>query len=222
MINRDSFLLHWLLCSLPFLTMLVAVLALCGPDGQAFFFFRDHRYLNPEFRRFMAVVSNFSAPALYFWYGLILLRALRANSASVKNAGKRFILRFVTLQVSISFLLVRAVKIFIGKPRPDVTDGLGLFQPFSLSAGHNSFPSGHTAEITGCILPLALRYRSPLLSLALGCLGALVAFTRIYLAKHFPSDVFFGWVIGSVSGLAFHLWAGPFLHPQPRSTGRSV
>ncbi len=202
--------------------MLAVVLATCGPDARSFFFFRDHRYLHPGFRQIMAVLSDYSAPALYGWYAVILARSLRARNMDVKKAGTSFVLRFLAVQVAICALLVRVVKIFVGKPRPDVAEGAGMFQPFSLSGGHNSFPSGHTAEITGCILPLALRYRSPLLSLGLGFVAALVAFTRIYLAKHFPSDVFFGWMIGSVSGLAVYFWAGPVLHPQPPRSGNAA
>ncbi|MFW5490192.1 MAG: phosphatase PAP2 family protein [Desulfovibrio sp.] len=197
------------------LLMLGTVLAVCGPDTQSFFFFREHRYLHPGFHTCMSIISAWGAPAIYVWYAVILVRSLRIKELGARQAGKRFIARFLVVQLAICALLVRAVKIFIGKARPDVGRGTALFQPFSLDGGHNSFPSGHTAEITGCVLPLALRYRSPLLSLGLGLVAALVAFTRIYLAKHFPSDVFFGWLIGSLSGLIIYIWAGPEIHPQP-------
>jgi len=50
-------------------------------------------------------------------------------------------------------------------------------------------------------------------SVLMGCLIALVGFTRIYLCEHFPSDVALGWAFGAFAGCAaYYFWtkkAGP-------------
>jgi undecaprenyl-diphosphatase len=68
-----------------------------------------------------------------------------------------------------------------------------------------SMPSGHAVSSFACALPLFYRTRKfialvwrlyPLL------LASLIAFSRIYLGVHYPSDVLAGAVLGAVTGLA--------------------
>jgi membrane-associated phospholipid phosphatase len=65
----------------------------------------------------------------------------------------------------------------------------------------HSFPSGHTASVFALavflILALPYRWYSWLVLFA----AILVGYSRIYLSQHFPSDVWAGAVIGSISGL---------------------
>ena len=101
---------------------------------------------------------------------------------------------------------MRTLKIVIGRPRP----GAGLFlSPLSLQSAFNSLPSGHTAEIIGAVLPLAMLRASPLLSLAGGLFAALVAFTRVYLGEHHPSDLFLGWLLGAFAGALIYAYGAP-------------
>ncbi|CAG7646764.1 phosphatase PAP2 family protein [Paenibacillus allorhizosphaerae] len=64
----------------------------------------------------------------------------------------------------------------------------------------HSFPSGHTTAIFSIAVPLALIH--PLLAAILLPLACLVAFSRIYLGLHYPSDCLAGFVIGAVTGLS--------------------
>ena len=63
-----------------------------------------------------------------------------------------------------------------------------------------SFPSGHTttAALTAGLLVIALTLRAPrggtALRTAVGCWGALVGLTRVYLGVHWFSDVVAGWL----------------------------
>ncbi|MBQ3886713.1 MAG: phosphatase PAP2 family protein [Acutalibacteraceae bacterium] len=64
---------------------------------------------------------------------------------------------------------------------------------------HYSFPSGHTsasfavATVMGCMCPLWL-------ALAVGLYAFLIAFSRLYLLVHYPTDVLAGMMIGTICG----------------------
>ena len=63
--------------------------------------------------------------------------------------------------------------------------------------GHGSFPSGHTAAAFSVATVVARRYRNHrwLPYVAYGLAGV-VAFSRVSLTSHFPSDVFMGAALG--------------------------
>lgn len=86
--------------------------------------------------------------------------------------------------------------------RPDI---LMLITPTD-----SSFPSGHTAACFACVAALVDR-KSKMWIPAL-ILSILIAFSRLYLYVHFPSDVLAGAVIGYLCGMA-----GAFLYRKFRA-----
>ncbi len=62
-----------------------------------------------------------------------------------------------------------------------------------------SFPSGHTAASFTSVMALYLAGEKKLWKLAL-MLAVLIAFSRLYLYVHYPTDVLGGVVIGVISG----------------------
>lgn len=95
-------------------------------------------------------------------------------------------------------------------------------RPISLEAQHlvihkipglhinrtNSFPSGHTATAFATALLLAAVLQKRRWAVVAVVLAFLVAYSRVYLAQHFVTDVLGGMVIGIVTAV-FSLW----LHP---------
>ena len=78
------------------------------------------------------------------------------------------------------------------RQRPDVARLVAL--PHS-----HSFPSGHASTSFACATVLALlepRLRVPALVLA-----AAIAFSRLYVGVHYPTDVLAGAVLGTATGL---------------------
>jgi membrane-associated phospholipid phosphatase len=66
---------------------------------------------------------------------------------------------------------------------------------------YHSFPSGHTTSAFALFLVLA--YFAPKKWMKTACLflAILVAYSRIYISQHFLIDVYFGGILGVISGL---------------------
>ncbi len=159
--------------------------------------FKALRAMFPETADTLKHLTNWGNIIFYPVYAAIFLLGLLWR----KPGWKRFALAYLVVQLLISFALVRVLKIGLGCPRPDV-DGLCL--AMSWDSGHHSLPSGHTVEITGAAMPLAMRARSVLFSLALGLFVALMAYSRVFLGWHHPADVGFGLAFGGLAAWLIH------------------
>jgi undecaprenyl-diphosphatase len=103
----------------------------------------------------------------------------------------------------ISGLLVElAIKAMVGRPRPEIV-------PHLTEAGGMSFPSGHSFNSALGLIAVALafatlshrrRVRWTVIGAAVAT-SLLVAWSRVWLGVHFPSDVIAGWLGGA--GWAF-------------------
>ena len=89
------------------------------------------------------------------------------------------------------------LKIVLGRARPDAAEGAYAFHPFT-SAG--SFPSGHTAMAFALATTLGDASHNPWASAGLYALAAGTAWSRIYNARHWPSDVVMGAALGIAAG----------------------
>ncbi|MCX5792142.1 MAG: phosphatase PAP2 family protein [Elusimicrobia bacterium] len=95
-----------------------------------------------------------------------------------------------------------ALKYSIGRARPYTGHGRKTFRPFSFKNSYASFPSGHTTSAFSIASVFAARYDSTLLGILVYSAASSTALQRIYSDKHWPTDVFAGAVIGTVTGRA--------------------
>jgi undecaprenyl-diphosphatase len=108
----------------------------------------------------------------------------------------------LALTVAGAWVVEGAIKGLVGRPRPEIV-------PHLTDAGGASFPSGHAFNSAVVYIAIALAFASLSAreSVRLTIIGSaivlslLVAWTRVWLGVHFPSDVVAGWLGGA--GWAF-------------------
>ncbi len=107
----------------------------------------------------------------------------------------------IVLAVSLIFDLILCnflVKPFFARTRPyDINTAIQLLIGRQVDY---SFPSGHTAAGITCVSGLYLTKQRLLWKMAL-CLAILIAFSRMYLYVHFPTDIVGGIILGAVCGI---------------------
>ena len=139
----------------------------------------------------LAVFLNYAGEHGEIWIAFTLLLLLFRRT---RKAGCAMATALVLYLVAGDCIL----KPLFARPRPcDVNTTIAIL--VKRPHGH-SFPSGHTASAFAAAFALWLQNRklgAPALVLA-----AFIAFTRLYLYVHFPTDILGGAVLGIVLGAA--------------------
>jgi undecaprenyl-diphosphatase len=146
----------------------------------------------PALRNFMSAVSRYGDWPEHLLLGLALL------GIAYWRGSKRWLRIFAAmiLACALAGIAARVVKISTGRARPHVQTEARWNGP-RLSPRYNAFPSGHTAASTAFFATLAFaswRIGAPLLIVPL-----LIAFSRMYVAAHYLSDVVAAALIGGVA-----------------------
>ena len=140
--------------------------------------------------RVMAVLSDMGNAGI-FW---ILLAVVLMIIRRTRPAGCQMMLSIIITFVIGNLILKNAIM----RARPcqiDETVAMLVAAPSDYS-----FPSGHS--MNGFTAATALFYNNKKLGIPALVLATLIAFSRLYNFVHFPTDVFFGIVLGTVVALA--------------------
>lgn len=141
--------------------------------------------------------------------GALLVFGLKAGRPREAVAGKLGL-----LAVTVAGLFGQLFKHLFCRARPLTEKSGQFFVEFPClgkGAGFISFPSGHS--VTAFALAFVLSRTYPRYALLFYGLAVLVAISRIYLAKHFPSDVVAGAAVGILAGWIVCRCAGfPLVH----------
>jgi membrane-associated phospholipid phosphatase len=207
-------------CALAVLGPIVLLLALSHAiwgGGQAcYLFWESWNVLHPAVTLCARLATDWGNPLAYAIYGLILIRAMHRKNRD----DLRFVLCYIIVQLVIALVLTNVLKNAFGLPRPyvDATEA----RPWSFKSMYQSFPSGHTAEIVGAVLPLALRWPRPAQAVLCGLWIAAVGYSRVYLGRHYLMDIWGGIAIGGLAALSILYLAGKkFMNDTPQASSGS-
>ena len=129
-------------------------------------------------------IIPFAYPAITFAVGKItksspLVQESFFSAASLATAG----------------LLSYSIKIIVKRPRPYITYPNQLI--IDKASTTYSFPSGHTTFAFCTASSMALYYKKWYVAVPVYAWAGSVAFSRMYLGKHYPTDVIVGIILGT-------------------------
>lgn len=115
-------------------------------------------------------------------------------------------LQFVFFAVSVPLVAGELLKWVAGRGRPFVGGAANAFNfvPFAGTEAHASFPSAHS--ITAFALAFAVAAAWPRLRGLMVAYALMIAFTRLMLLAHHPSDVVAGATIGVIGAMCVRYW----------------
>lgn len=149
---------------------------------------------NPVLTAVMSVVTYFGSEILFIAAALIVYWCVS------KKYGY-----YLLATGLIGTALNQFLKILCRVPRPWVRDpAFTIVESARADAGGYSFPSGHTQSVTSILGGIARFTKKTAVRVVCIVIVVLVAFSRMYLGVHYPTDVGFSLAVGLV--LVFGLY----------------
>ena len=112
---------------------------------------------------------------------------------------------FVFTAIAVPGLFVTAVKRVIGRARPLVAGNDAMvFVPFRWKVEYTSLPSGHSATAFAVLVAVGALF--PQARALLWIYAGLIAFSRVAVDAHYPSDVVAGALIGAAGAWLVQQW----------------
>jgi undecaprenyl-diphosphatase len=147
--------------------------------------------------RFNSVMSFFSHPP--YWRHVLLLIIITV--LIIGSSLTRVRIGLLLIAIILSDQTCNLIKAFTKRIRPNGTGS--ATGKFWKDLGNYSFPSSHSANNFSAAV-LTLHWWLPI-GLFIWSWALIVAFSRVYLRSHYPSDVIVGGLVGIIYGL-FFIW----------------
>ena len=138
--------------------------------------------------------------------GVMLAIPAMHEAARARLLGISLRLQFVLLAVSVPLVVGEPLKWIVGRGRPFVGGEANPFNfvHFAGTEAYFSFPSAHS--ITAFALAFAVAAAWPRLRGVMIAYALVIAFTRLVLLAHHPSDVVAGASIGIIGAMCVRYW----------------
>jgi undecaprenyl-diphosphatase len=139
----------------------------------------------------------------YAFYVAVAVLGWRLSERRFLQAG----LIYLVAQLLIAFLLVKLLKMALGRPRPflDYLDP-APWQPWTWNSQFEAIPSGHSADAAVGLAVLLRFFADRRLRLAGLGLAILVGLGRVIQGQHYFSDIIAGAVIGYLGTSLLAWW----------------
>ena len=158
------------------------------------------------------ILTDFGKDTYVLLLLAIVLIGITLVAPATRAPGRRRLLaiglrlQFMFLALSVPLVAGELLKWIVGRGRPFVGGHANAFNfvPFAGTEAHASFPSSHS--ITAFALAFAIAAVWPRLRGLMIAYAILIAFTRLVLLAHHPSDVVAGATVGLIGAMWVRYW----------------
>jgi membrane-associated phospholipid phosphatase len=177
-------------------------------------------------------LTDYGKSGWFLWpIGLVLLALALSDSPTQPRFQRQVLaawsvrLGFVFTAIALPGLFATTVKRLIGRARPFVEgNDVWAYIPFGWKVEYASLPSGHATTAFSALV--AIGAILPQARALLWIYAVMIAFSRVVVGAHHPSDVVAGAIVGTVGALLVRhwfaarrlgFWVGPggAVHPMP-------
>lgn len=172
------------------LALFLPQVLMAGSDAEWMRIINTRR--NPWLDPFFSVITD-SAPWIAFAIPALMLAFFMVRN-NRRNAFRAF---SGLLAVSVAALVTTLLKYWINRPRP--FESYDFIEKLS-TGGSPSFPSGHTTDAFALAIVLTLFSGKWWIAVPAFGWALLVAWSRMHLGVHYPTDVAAGAAVGVIVG----------------------
>lgn len=160
------------------------------------FHFINTNLANPVFDVIMPPLSNCGGFITLLAASILAVLVMRY----LKNEKYQKIAWMCLYALLLAGIIAAVLKLTFHSPRPYTV--LENVRQLTVPSEPNSFPSGHAAS-TFSVVTVLLHFlkNNPVFTVLLILFALSIAFSRVYIGVHFPSDVLAGAIAGAVAGV---------------------
>ncbi|MDO9373978.1 MAG: phosphatase PAP2 family protein [Ferruginibacter sp.] len=151
---------------------------------------------NPHAVYWKAASSSYLLVSGTATFGTLAYALIKKDTAMQHNAGETI------LALAIDVVATEGLKRLINRTRPQYDYPTEVYV-VSKTQG-KSFPSGHTSFAFATATSFAIQYKKWYVVVPAYLWAGSVGYSRMYLGKHYPSDVLGGAIVGAGSSLLSH------------------
>jgi membrane-associated phospholipid phosphatase len=166
-----------------------------------------NNFCHQIFLFFSQIIGNYYLFPIHVLAAFLAIILYYNTNKEATNEEKRnswesnfYLFAIICLSLSISFIIVEAIKIYSSFTRPYCDNTLKIIANnlHDISECNKSFPSGHSAYIACILLPIISQSKNNIINAGLYCFIIAVMISRVSLGIHYPADVAFSFMISFI------------------------